>query len=315
MPPSTAALEIRNRVRALLASHIKWRQRLQIYFVVLGVLAAGASEAFSNVVPDSVKPFLIAGWFFGLLLAFLGGVIFAFVDDGEPGSLLRAQEAVDTVAQQRMLLSDLEVDFRWMARLYITNNVFREMVEHVTLQGGGSLDDQQRRLEAMLDVLVADKTLLFGINDDRWNFAVYFYDAAQGLLICRACRRPTRAEEEASHRSWAPGEGHIGLAFQTARTIVAGDTSEPTAHALFDAPDAKKRTDDRERYRSIASLPIRMQDERPIGVLVATSDVPHRFTLRQSDSDTARDSVEPLRSLASALAMLDKANHLHAQPR
>ena len=86
-------------------------------------------------------------------------------------------------------------------------------------------DDQKRRFAAMLDVVVADKAILFGMSSDRWNFAIYSYDSGMGCLICIACRRPIRAEEEAPHRSWKSGEGHIGIAFQMRREIVAGDTS------------------------------------------------------------------------------------------
>jgi GAF domain-containing protein len=127
-----------------------------------------------------------------------------------------------------------------------------------------------------------------------------------------ACRRPVRAEEEAEHRSWEPGDGHVGLAFQTRRPIVASDTSDPEASHLFDASPPKRRDDDRERYRSIASIPIRLQDETPVGVVVATSDIANRFTLRRNDDNSARDAVEPLRSLASALAMLIRTTHIGA---
>jgi hypothetical protein len=110
-----------------------------------------------------------------------------------------------------------------------------------------------------------------------------------------------RAEEEAPHRSWNPGEGHVGIAFQSQREIVAGDTSEPEAHALFEAPEAHRHPDDHKRYRSIASLPIRLANEEPAGALVATSDVPDRFRLRHHDDETARDPIEPLRNLTNAL--------------
>jgi GAF domain-containing protein len=165
----------------------------------------------------------------------------------------------------------------------------------------------------MLDVMVSDKAVLFGIDSDRWNFAIYVYDPSAGALDCAACRRPIRAEEEAQHRSWKPGEGHVGIAFQTEREIVAGDTSEPEAQALFDAPDQLRRDDDRGRYRSIASIPIRLAGEKPIGILVATSDVAKRFRLQDRTEDTVQDPVEPLRVLANALALVIKATNLYKQ--
>jgi hypothetical protein len=65
------------------------------------------------------------------------------------------------------------------------------------------------------------------------------------------------------------------------------------------------------RYRSIASIPIRLTGEQPVGILVATSDVPQRFRLNQHDEDNARDTVEPLRVLANALALAIKASELY----
>jgi hypothetical protein len=163
----------------------------------------------------------------------------------------------------------------------------------------------------MLDVAVADRAILFGIDSDRWNFAIYVFNPGVGELECAQCRRPTRAEEEAAHRSWKPGEGHVGAAFKMQREIVAGDTSAPEARALFDAPDPASRESDRQHYRSIASLPIRLAGEEITGVLVATSDVPQRFRLRQPD-ETAMNPVEPLRVLASALAFVIKINHFYS---
>jgi GAF domain-containing protein len=163
----------------------------------------------------------------------------------------------------------------------------------------------------MLDVVAADRAILFGMESDRYNFAIYIYEPAAQRLDCVACRRPFRAEEEAVHRSWEPGEGHVGLAFQIKREIVARDTSDPAAQALFDAPAAKRREDDRERYRSIASIPIRLAGEEPYGVLVATSDMEGRFYLPDIGEKTDRDPVEPLRILANALALAIKAADIY----
>jgi GAF domain-containing protein len=171
---------------------------------------------------------------------------------------------------------------------------------------------------AMLDVLVANvlvaiKAILFGMDSDRWNFAIYLYDSAPGTLDCIACRRTIRAKEEAPHRSCEAGEGHVGIAFQMRREIVAADTSEPEARALFDALSPLRREDDLDRYRSIASIPIRLVGNEPVGILVATSDVRGRFWLHQREEDTAREPVEPLRILANALALVIKTAELYKE--
>ena len=123
----------------------------------------------------------------------------------------------------------------------------------------------------------------------------------------------TRAEEIADHRSWKPGHGHVRAAFQMQREIVAGDTSAPEARALFNSSDVSRQESDRRRYRSIASLPIRLADEPVVGILVATSDIPQRFRLRRPN-EPAMDPVEPLRILANALAFVMKTNDFHPRP-
>ena len=68
------------------------------------------------------------------------------------------------------------------------------------------------------------------------------------------------------------------MAFQGKREYIAEDTSRPDARQIFDAPEPKRRSDDLERYRSIASIPIRLGKEDPVGVLVATSDLGRVFS-------------------------------------
>lgn len=307
---------LRKQVEKLLGNDVRTRRRIQIVLVAGGIIVAGGSEALSNWENLAAwKPYLVTMWVVGLGLSFLGTLFLLWVERSEPEILIEAERAIVEAEERAQIIGRLEEDFLWFSRLYSLNSFLREIVEQVSLHGGGTPGEQAARYGSMLDMLVADKGVLFGMNDDRWNFAIYFFNAASGELDCIACRRPIRAEEEAPHRSWKPGIGHVGIAFQTVRTIVAADTSEPEARALFDAPEGLRNPDDVERYRSIASVPIRLQDENPIGVVVGTSDAPGRFYLKRPESEAARDPVEPLRSLAIHLAMLNRLIHLSNQGR
>lgn len=313
MDITTAKAWLRTRRTALLTAASRQRKWFKAGFVIAGVLVAGASELLSNAVPEPWRPYLYTTWFIGLLLAFLGGLWAAFVDEQEPETLVRAEQAIEQVEERAAVLRGLEADFHWFSTLYLKVSVLREFLEQVSISGPGNSAERLNRLGAMLDVLMNDKEILFGINDERWNFAIYLYDEDTGLLECAVCRRPTRGEENAVHRSSRPGVGHVGLAFQTKRAIIAADTSDGEARALFDAPPDSRREDDRERYRSIASIPIRMQEEEPIGVVVGTSDRLARFRVRQKGEDTVQDPVEPLRILAAFLAMLHRTIHLYGK--
>lgn len=294
----------------LLKRFSKWRRWVKVGFLIGGALIVSGAGIATNFVDPAVKLLLYVVQLVGVLMVFVGGVLMEFLDEGAVEAIQRANALVDAVEDRDNDIASLEKDFEWMTRLYASAGALRDIVERVIASGPGTADDRNRRLAAMLDVLVSDKVVLLGMSSDRWNFAIYL-ENTEGSLECVACRRPIRAEEEAPHRSWRPGEGHVGIAFQAEREIVAGDTSESEAQALFDAPDGLRRGDDRERYRSIASIPIRLTGEKPVGILVATSDVAQRFRLRQSDDAAAPDSVEPLRVLAKALALVIKAANLY----
>lgn len=306
---------LRETTDDLLKRFARWRRRVKIGLVIGGALVAGAGGAGANLVDPANKWLLYVVQIAGLVMVFIGGALMEFFDEGAADAIKRANDLAEAVEQRDDDIASLREDFEWMTRLYSGAAALRDVIEEVIASGPGTADDEKRRLGAMLDVLVSDKAVLFGMDSDRWNFAIYTHDPATGKLECVACRRPIRAEEEAPHRSWGPGEGHVGIAFQTGREIVAGDTSEPEAQALFDAPDPLRRGDDRDRYRSIASVPIRLGGEQPIGILVATSDVAGRFRLRGSDEETAQDPVEPLRVLANALALVIKAANLYNATR
>ncbi|MBS4047162.1 MAG: GAF domain-containing protein [Alphaproteobacteria bacterium] len=296
---------IRKRSSRIFETYVSWRRKIQIGFVVFGVVVAGSGEALSNMVPEDYKQYCYAAWVVGLAAAFVGGVVVAFIDDGEPEALSIANEAVSELRAQDAEIDELEAEFTWITHLYAVSQFYRELIEAAFLQGNVSPQVQKSRRAAMLDQLLAEKETLLGVRDERWNFAIYLYNSENGLLECDTCRRPTRAEEEAPHRSWSPGEGHIGLAFQSKRRIIAANTSEPEASALFDAPESKRLESDRALYKSIASIPILLNNEQPVGVLVATTDVERRFSASR-DGSGSRDSVEPMRQLASALALLER---------
>jgi hypothetical protein len=304
---------LRGTTHRLLNRFAAWRRWVKIGLVIGGALVAGAAGIAVNFVDSANKWPLHIFQILGLVMVFTGGVVMEFLDEGAADAIRRANELADAVQERDDDIASLEDDFEWFTRLYADAAALRDVVESVISSGPGTAEEQKRRLAAMLDVMVSDKAVLFGMDSDRWNFAIYLYDSSARALDCVACRRPIRAEEEAPHRSWTPGEGHVGIAFQTEREIVASDTSEPEAQALFDAPDRLRRGDDRDRYRSIASIPIRLAGEEPVGILVATSDVAKRFRLQDRTEDTVQDPVEPLRVLANALALVIKATNLYKQ--
>jgi hypothetical protein len=298
--------------QSLLRSVSRWKKTAKIVMVLGGALISALANQFSNLYPHELRWAFYATQGVAALLVFIGAVLLEAVDENAADALNRANELLGSLEEREKEIESLRNDFKWFTRLYATAGALRDIVESVIVHGPGDGVSQKNRFGAMLDVVVAEKATLFGIDSDRWNFAVYLYDPGLDELSCVACRRPIRAEEEAPHRSWKPGQGHVGAAFQMRREIVAGDTSEREARALFDSPDAGRPETDRRHYRSIASIPIRLVGEPIVGILVATSDVPQRFRLRQPD-EAAMDPVEPLRILANALAFASKTTDFHCR--
>ena len=297
----------------LLRSVSRWKKSVKVVFVLGGGLVSALANQFSNFFPADYRWAFWLTQAFAAILIFTGAFLEEAINENAADTLNRANNLVELLDNCEDKVSSLSQDFRWFTRLYVIAGALRDIVENVFVCGPGDYEDQVRRFGAMLDVVVADKATLFGIDSDRWNFAVYVFNPEADELQCVACRRPTRAEEIADHRSWKPGHGHVGAAFQMQREIVAGDTSAPEAKALFDSSDVSRQESDRRRYRSIASLPIRLADEPVVGILVATSDIPQRFRLRQP-TEPAMDPVEPLRILANALAFVMKTNDFHPRP-
>jgi hypothetical protein len=162
--------------------------------------------------------------------------------------------------------------------------------------------DLKSVIENLIDLLIASKMALFGFGDEQWNFSIYIWNETQ--LDCLACRRPSRAESEAPHRSWLPGEGHVGKAFQMQRALVCADTTDVSVRGFFDAPENKRlEYDDAMRYRSIAAIPIFPPGERAAcGVVVCTSDVADRFAPTPEGDD--HEAVLPIRALSKTIATL-----------
>jgi hypothetical protein len=302
---------LRETTRRFLQRIARWRRRLKLWLTVGGALLAGTAGAAANLLDQQWRWPLYAVQIIGLLMVAAGAALIEYLDENTAEAIDRAGDLARTVEQRDAELASLEEDYSFSVRLQAVAVLLRGIVDEVAASGPGSLDTQRGRLGSMLDLIVADRVSLFGMDVDRFNFAIYIYEEATQVLNCVACRRPHRMEEDADHRSWEPGEGHVGMAFQGKREYIAEDTSKPDARQIFDAPEPKRRPDDLERYRSIASIPIRLGNGDPVGVLVATSDVAGRFYLPNEGIDPARDPVEPLRVLAREVALIFELTDLY----
>jgi hypothetical protein len=115
---------------------------------------------------------------------------------------------------------------------------------------------------------------------ELWNFSVYMYNAHNDLLepVWRD-RHPDHPSGTGNGRVWKPGVGHIGLAFSQQDARITADARVPGSAELLRLPSGYGRAYDEATYVSFVSQPIpRSPELQPWGVIVATSNVPGRFT-------------------------------------
>lgn len=172
-----------------------------------------------------------------------GGVaaFFAFFEDNSADLARTAQTLEDEreatqrdLEQSKRDLQALEEEYRYQITLYQFSRSIDELTDpFLDPSDPEDLPDLRARAGYLLDVLSQEKGTLFGIGDEKWTFNVYRWNADSERLEMLACRRGSRQSEEQAHRSWAPGEGHIGLAFKQGAEQVCGNANAPAVNGLI----------------------------------------------------------------------------------
>jgi len=151
---------------------------------------------------------------------------------------------------------------------------------------------------AVVEILADYKFSLFRIADEYCNISIYEHSAETESLGCTACYRSRPSDALGAHRTWKVGEGHVGKAFELQRELICGDSSAPDIKPWISAsPDNFDERDD-ERYVSLAAMPIGVNADEPIGVLIVTSNVPMRFA--NFDENHGDENMKEERRLAVA---------------
>lgn len=276
---------------------------------VLGAALIALSPWITNTELENASTLSALALWIGLVLTVFGSLILVFADATTPEVLsenleLSRKAEVDEAA---FLFLEKFIDHQ-LTRVSL-NSYLRELIEAAVTDGCQSLDDLEKYSDAILGLIVARKASLFDIDDEEWNFAIYHFDKNTKELICLACRRATEVTDVHVHRSWAVGEGHVGLAFSRSNELIFSDATREELRPVIGAKGANERDYDESRYKSLASMPISTDGEQPLGILIATSDRVGRFKneAERDDRDWEREDV--LREVAAYLAILFKLIH------
>ena len=164
-----------------------------------------------------------------------------------------------------------------------------------------------RLFNTVVECIAERKHRLFGIEDDYLNISVYEYSDTDEELQCIACYRSRPSDAKGPHRSWKTGEGHVGKTFELKRELICADARASDVADLIAPPQEKMKSTDRERYISLIAVPIAVDANHPLGVIIMTSDQPQRFVNRSDveiGSKESQPAVEALQDIASQLAQL-----------
>ncbi len=151
---------------------------------------------------------------------------------------------------------------------------------------------------AVVEILADYKFSLFRIADEYCNISIYEHSTETGHLECIACYRSRPSDALGEHRTWKVGEGHVGKAFELQRELICADSSAPDIKPWISASPNNFDERDDKRYVSLAAVPLGVNAEEPIGVLIVTSNVSMRFA--NSDENDGNDNMKEERRLAVA---------------
>lgn len=226
-----------------------------------------------------------------------GFILFFFEKDSASLLLdLNASEAL--VGEQsdhiRYLERREEILLSWQS----VTKLLAELLDQALTTPDLSLEKKKVFFTAVVEILADYKFSLFRISDEYCNISIYEHSAEKNYLECIACYRSRPSDALGDHRTWKVGEGHVGKAFELQRELICGNSSAPDIKPWISASPNNFDARDDERYVSLAAVPIGVNAEEPVGVLIVTSNVSMRFA--NSDENHGDENVREERRLAVA---------------
>ncbi len=181
--------------------------------------------------------------------------------------------------------------------LYSVMQNGRHVVEDVIAAGAV---DEVLAVDTVLRTVRRDMQIALGFSPLQiWTIVVYRREQDQTdrrtYLRCISHDRQIACDLRDARR-WPEGVGVGGLALLRDAEIVAPDMLDPVARPLYNLDTGDARDDDYVRYRSMIAIPVNVgNDDRPWGVVLASSDQPRHFLTDGADDD---DVEAPLRAEA-----------------
>ena len=236
----------------------------------------------------------------GLVVMLFANLLLVFVDK-------QPVEIVKSLHELEGLVDGLRFENKALAAWNTLTKINSEILDQTLMNPTMDQDSRSRVFNAAVECIAGRKHRLFGIEDDYLNISMYEYFDTDKELRCIACYRSRPSDAKGQHRSWKIGEGHVGKTFEKKRELICEDARDPNVADWIAAPPEKQKSGDDNKYISLIAVPIAIDANQPLGVLIVTSDQPHRF-VNQSDVENEAKAqypaVEALQDIASQLAQL-----------
>jgi hypothetical protein len=242
------------------------------------------------------------------IIVLLCGVLLLTLEKDSSQELELARRAVEEARSVKLAadtaldeISEYEIFQRRANELYLAMKSMKDAVENSLL-----LPERTNAeiIESILDAASRSLKIACGFQlENHYTFVVY-----EARCTTQAGREQWHLHPVAGDRSikcdlknariWPMGVGVGGYCFSSGMEVVVPDMNAPNLGSGFAYP---RKPDDDRLYRSIASVPIRVGAGNEIwGVVVATSDSPHHFSL---DNDPGVQTVEGVRAFAGMVAL------------
>lgn len=291
------------RFKARSVRHFAASIIVKIVLIIGGSALAGLAQFTQFPEGSSPTAWQVVGMAATGLVA-LGGIFMAITESDASKELEMARAAVEQAQTYASAFDEFERyenDLLRSTELYAAINAMREVVEQTIGEGG---KDEIAAIKTIMETAGRSLAVACGFEQaDRWTICVYKaqLDAtSHGMeLVCAAHRRAIECDLTEA-RKWPEGVGTAGMAYSNGREIIVPDMSASELGTVFDLGIRKKGYDS-DRYKSIATIPIRTsRDGKPWGVVVATNDRANHFYV---DHKPGIQPAEAARALAAMIGL------------
>ena len=265
-------------------------------------------QIFSFLVSQSDTLFWV-----GLAIMLLAQFLLVFIDRQAVDILKSLFEQEAKTNQINESLEQSETERRTMLAWITLTRLVSELIDQAISAKNIDANFEKKIYETLVEFVAEYKSRLFGMGDEYVNISVYKFNNILDGLVCIGCYRSRPSDIHSTHRTWMDGEGHVGKAFNLKSELICADATAPDVAPWIAAPQAKSDPKDKDKYVSLAAIPIAIDSDDPLGVFIVTSSQPYRFVNvndlpldvgRSVDLQQVKFAVAALQDIAAQIAQL-----------